>query len=206
MIGVEVSEETTNRLHTILAGIENADEKVLRPALVRGLTAGKASFSKQIRQTYNVKASVLSSYSKVEYKSISVENDKVIGSIEYSGGVIPLYQFNVAPKNPTYGKKAVKASTMRENGQVVFDNAFIGQMGNGHIGVFERKGTWRRNTRVTQKGQNTKNNEKIKELFGPSVPRMAENVAVLQTVEERVNEVINQRIEHEIERLLQNGG
>lgn len=202
MIGVEVSEETTNRLHIILAGIENADEKVLRPALVRGLTAGKAAFNKQIRQTYIVKASVVSDYSKVDYKNISVTGDKVIGSIKYSGGVIPLYQFKVAPKNPTYGKKAIKASTMRENAQVVFENAFIAQMGNGHVGVFERKGTWRRNTRKTEKGENTKNNEKIKELFGPSVPRMAENAVVLRTVEERVNEVINQRIEHEIERLL----
>lgn len=206
MIDVEVSEETTNRLHAILAGIEKAEEKVLKPALARGLSAGKTAFSKQTRETYHVSPSVLSSYSKVGYKSVSVSGSGIIGSIEYSGGVIPLYKFNVAPKKPTYGKKAVKASVMRSGGQVVFDNAFIAQMGSGHIGIFEKKGTWRRSTRPTETGANTENNEKIKELFGPSVPKMAENAVVLQSVEDRVNEVINQRIDHEIERLLSGNG
>ena len=45
----------------------------------------------------------------------------------------------------------------------------------------------------------------IKQLYGPSVPRMAENAVVLKTVEDRVNEVINNRMEHEIDRIL-NGG
>lgn len=206
MIDVEVSEETTNRLHAILAGIENAEQKVLKPALARGLSAGKTAFSKQIRGTYHVSPSILSSYSKVGYKNVSASGNGIIGSIEYSGGVIPLYKFNVAPKKPTFGKKAVKASVMRSGGQVVFDNAFTAQMKSGHIGIFERKGSWRRNTRPTKTGGNTENNEKIKELFGPSVPRMAENAVVIQTVEDRVNEVINQRIDHEIERLLNGNG
>lgn len=206
MIDVEVSEETTNRLHAILAGIENAEEKVLKPALARGLSAGKTAFSKQTRETYHVSPSVLSSYSKVGYKNVSVSGNGIIGSIEYSGGVIPLFKFNVAPKKPTYGKKAVKASVMRSGSQVVFNNAFIAQMKSGHLGIFEGKGTWRRSTRPTKTGGNTENNEKIKELFGPSVPRMAENAVVLQSVEDRVNEVINQRIDHEIERLLSGNG
>lgn len=206
MIDVEVSEETTDRLHAILAGIENAEEKVLKPALARGLSAGKTAFSKQTRETYHVSPSVLSSYSKVGYKNVSVSGNGIIGSIEYSGGVIPLFKFNVAPKKPTYGKKAVKASVMRSGSQVVFDNAFIAQMKSGHLGIFEGKGTWQRSTRPTKTGGNTENNEKIKELFGPSVPRMAENTVVLQSVEDRVNEVINQRIDHEIERLLSGNG
>lgn len=45
----------------------------------------------------------------------------------------------------------------------------------------------------------------IKQLYGPSVPRMAENAVVLKTVEDRVNEVINNRMEHELDRIL-NGG
>lgn len=206
MIDVEVSEETTDRLHAILAGIENAEEKVLKPALARGLSAGKTAFSKQTRETYHVSPSILSSYSKVGYKNVSVSGNGIIGSIEYSGGVIPLFKFNVAPKKPTYGKKAVKASVMRSGGQVVFENAFIAQMKSGHLGIFEGKGTWRRSTRPTKTGGNTENNEKIKELFGPSVPRMAENAVVLQSVEDRVNEVINQRIDHEIERILSGNG
>lgn len=33
MIDIEVSQETTNRLHAILSGLEKADEKVLKPAM-----------------------------------------------------------------------------------------------------------------------------------------------------------------------------
>lgn len=202
---IEVSEQTINRIHAILAGVENADKRVLKPALARGLQAGKTAFSKQIRQTYHVTPSILSEYSRIGYKGVSIAGNSLIGSIEYAGGVIPLYKFNTTPKQPTYGKTSVKASVMQAGGQKVFDNAFVAQMGNKHSGVFERKGTWRRNTRQTNAGRNTKNNEKFKELFGPSVPKMAENAVIMQTVEDRVNEVINQRVEHEIERLL-NGG
>ena len=44
---IEVSEQTIDRIHTILAGVEKADEKVLKPALARGLMAGKTAAGKQ---------------------------------------------------------------------------------------------------------------------------------------------------------------
>ena len=43
---IEVSEQTIDRIHTILAGVEKADEKVLKPALARGLVAGKTAAGK----------------------------------------------------------------------------------------------------------------------------------------------------------------
>lgn len=49
MIDIEVSQETTNRLHAILSGLGKADEKVLKPAMQRGLIAGRTAFNKQIR-------------------------------------------------------------------------------------------------------------------------------------------------------------
>ena len=49
MVDIEVSQETTNRLHAILSGLGKADEKVLKPAMQRGLSAGRTAFNKQIR-------------------------------------------------------------------------------------------------------------------------------------------------------------
>lgn len=208
MIDVDISEETADRLHAVLEGMGLAEEKVLKPALARGLSAGKTAFNKQIKTVYNIEPNRLSTrYARFGYKNVSTEGDKIIGSIEFSGGVIPLYKFEVSPTEAEYGKgrKTVTSSVMRGGGAASIDNGFIAEMSNGHMGVFERKGSWRRKTRPTKVGRNTENNEKIKELFGPSLARMAENAVVLQTVEDRVNEVINKRIEHEIERLL-NGG
>lgn len=207
MVDIEVSQETTNRLHAILSGLGKADEKVLKPAMQRGLTAGRAAFSKQIKSTYYVSTSVFTKYSHIGYKKVEMRSDGLIGSIEYAGTVIPLIKFNATPQKATYGKSPVKAAVKNGESQVELANAFTAQMPNGHIGIYERKGTWRMDGRLNKKKENTdtKHNEKIKQLYGPSVPRMAENAVVLKTVEDRVNEVINNRMEHEIDRIL-NGG
>lgn len=209
MIDVDISAETADRLSRILEGMENAEEKVLRPALSRGLTAGKTAFGKQIKEVYNIATNKLSSrYARYGYKSISTEDDKIIGSIEFSGGVIPLYKFEVSPSEVNNGKtrKQVTAAVLRGADKTTLEDAFIAEMGSGHMGVFERSGKWKMKKRNTQTGRNTENNEKIEQLFGPSLARMAENAVVLESVEERVNEVINKRIQHELDRLLSSGG
>lgn len=190
MVDIEVSQETTNRLHAILSGLGKADEKVLKPAMQRGLTAGRAAFSKQIKSTYYVSTSVFTKYSHIGYKKVEMRSDGLIGSIEYAGTVIPLIKFNATPQKATYGKSPVKAAVKNGESQVELQNAFTAQMPNGHIGIYERKND---------------SSYPIKQLYGPSVPRMAENAVVLKTVEDRVNEVINNRMEHEIDRIL-NGG
>lgn len=202
MIDIQVSEQTTNRLHAILSSMGEADEKVLKPALNRGLTAGKTAFNKQIKAVYDVSPAVISQYSTMGYKKVEMRSDGLIGSIEFAGRVIPLYKFNVSPETPTYGKKNVEVSVKRGSAGVS-RHGFIAQMDSGHLGMFERSGKWKAKDRAGI--ENTKHNEKIKERYGPSVPRMAENAVVLQTVEDRVNEVINKRIEHEVDRILSGG-
>ena len=73
-----------------------------------------------------------------------------------------------------------------------------------HLGVFHRinKYSSKQRNQINQ----TKYNQMIKERYGPSVPRMAENTVVIQSVEDRVSEVINKRINHEIERLINGYG
>ena len=197
---IEVSEQTMDRIHTILAGVEKADEKVLKPALARGLMAGKTAAGKMVRQTYHISAGDFNSRGYMKYNSVTKNGDGIIGSIEYSGGVIPLIKFKVSPSTPKK-KTTPSAAVLKASSLVKFNrqkNVFVAQMKSGHIGIMERqKGT------VSQ----TTGKEKLKELLSPAVPQMVGNEKVMQNVEERVNEVINQRIEHEIERLLsKNGG
>lgn len=190
MVDIEISQETTNRLHAILSSLGKADEKILKPAMQRGLSAGRTAFNKQIKSVYYVSPAVISRYSHIGYKKVEMRSDGLIGSIEYAGTVIPLIKFNVAPQKATYGRTSVKAAVKRDESQVELQKGFTAQMPNGHIGVYERKGD---------------SNYPIKQFYGPSVPRMAENTVVIKTVEDRVNEVINNRMEHEIDRIL-NGG
>ncbi len=197
---IEVSEQTIDQIHTILAGVEKADEKVLKPALARGLMAGKTAAGKMVRQTYHISAGDFNSRGYMRYNSVTKNGDGIIGSIEYSGGVIPLMKFKVSPSTPKK-KTTPSAAVLKASSLVKFNrqkNVFVAQMKSGHIGIMERqKGTV---SPATGK-------EKLKELLSPAVPQMVGNEKVMQNVEERVNEVINQRIEHEIERLLsKNGG
>ena len=197
---IEVSEQTIDRIHAILAGVEKADEKVLKPALARGLMAGKTAAGKMVRQTYHISAGDFNSRGYMRYNSVTKNGDGIIGSIEYSGGVIPLIKFKVSPSTPKK-RTTPSAAVLKASSLVKFNrqkNVFVAQMKSGHIGIMERqKGTV---SPATGK-------EKLKELLSPAVPQMVGNEKVMQNVEERVNEVINQRIEHEIERLLsKNGG
>ena len=194
---IEVSEQTINRIHAILEGVENADKKVLKPALTRGLMAGKTAAGKA--------AGDFNSRGYMKYNSVSQGGDGIVGSIEYSGGVIPLIRFKVSPNTPKR-KKTPSAAVLKASSLVKFgreNNVFVQQMKSGHIGIFERKSGEYSASRGS--GQN-KHTEKLKELLSPAVPQMVGNDEVMQTVEERVNEVINQRIDHEIERLLNKGG
>ena len=174
--------------------------KVLKPALARGLMAGKTAAGKMVRQTYHISAGDFNSRGYMRYNSVTKNGDGIIGSIEYSGGVIPLMKFKVSPSTPKK-KTTPSAAVLKASSLVKFNrqkNVFVAQMKSGHIGIMERqKGTV---SPATGK-------EKLKELLSPAVPQMVGNEKVMQNVEERVNEVINQRIEHEIERLLsKNGG
>lgn len=138
MIDIEVSQETTNRLHAILSGLGKADEKVLKPAMQRGLIAGRTAFNKQIKSVYYVSPAVISRYSHIGYKKVEMRSDGLIGSIEYAGTVIPLIKYNVTPQKATYGKTPVKAAVKRSESQVELAKSFTAQMPNGHIGIYER--------------------------------------------------------------------
>lgn len=211
MIDVDISEETANRLHSILEGMGVAEEKVLKPALTRGLMAGKTAASKTARETYHISTGDFKSSGYMKYNSVSQSEDGIIGSIEFSGGVIPLIQYKVSPSTPKQGKTP-SAAVLKASSLVPFarkKDTFVAQMKTGHIGIFERREnvySGKRYTTKTGKVGRNKHNQAIKELLSPSVPQMVSNAVVLETVEDRVNEVINQRIEHEIERLLSGNG
>ena len=119
---IEVSEQTIDRMHVLLAGIEDADKKVLKPALTRGLMAGKTAAKKAVRQTYHISASDFDNRGRLQYNAVSEEGDGVIGSLQFSGGVIPLMKFKVSPaQKPRQGvlfkaghRAAVKAQLLPE--------------------------------------------------------------------------------------------
>lgn len=202
---IEVSEQTLDRMHVLLAGIEDADKKVLKPAFTRGLMAGKTEAGKAVRQTYHIKPGDFKDRGYLKYNAVTESGGGIIGSLVYSGAVIPLMKFKVTPDTPK-NQTTPSAAVLRASSLVSFGNkknVFVAQMKSGHIGIFERKDN--KYSKKRGSGRN-KHTEALKELLSPAVPQMVGNEVVMQTVEERVNEVINNRINHEIERLLDKQG
>ncbi len=188
---IEVSEQTIDRIHTILAGIQDADKTVLKNAMARALMAGKTKAKSQAAAVYRIKQGEFSKNAYIKYKGIKHHADgEMIGEIEFAGRPVPLIRYKVTPAVPKK-EKTVAAAVMKTNSPIPFNrknDVHVLQMKSGHIGIFKGEGG------------------KLKELYGPSPPRMVGNEEVMDKIAERVNEVLNDRIEHEIERLLNKYG
>lgn len=187
---IEVSEQTIDRLHTVLAGIENGIDKVLKPAFGRALQSGKTEAKRQAMQTYYIKAGDYNQNSYIRYQGVEHKADEIIGTVSFAGNPMALIKYKTSPTTPEQGKTP-SAVVLRENKPVKFNrrnDVFIQQMGS-HIGIFKRE-----------------ENGKIKKLYGPSTPKMTDNEKVKQAVEQKVHEVLNRRINHEIDRLLSGNG
>ena len=87
-------------------------------------------------------------------------------------------------------RKTVKAAVFRGGTGETIAQAYVTNL-KGGIGVFERL-TSKRETSQT--------------FYGPSVAHMAENVNVLPRMEEIAQRTVNERIEHEIGRILNGYG
>lgn len=200
MVGVQVEQSTLDRIHSILAGVQDAETKVLKPAFTRGLMAGKTQAKREVRQTYRISAGDFASNGRINLKGVTKTGGGLIGSVEYSGRTIQLMKFSVSPKTPQRGATpsaaVLKASSLEDFSRE--KNVFVAQMGSGHLGIFER--TSGKYTTKRGPGHN-KHTEALKELQSPAVPTMVGKQEVMESVEDRVAEVINQRIDHEIDRI-----
>lgn len=184
---IEITERQINRVDAILSGVKNARYKVFSNAINRGLTAGRTEGMKAIRQTYNIKAGDLNKYGKIKLNKAGGSSN--VGQIEFAGAVIPLMRFKVSPKEVNK-RKTVTAAVLRNGTGAQIAQAYVTNLKSG-IGVFERL-TSKRETSQT--------------LYGPSVAHMAGNEGVLPKMEEKAQKVINERVEHEITRILNGYG
>jgi len=104
------------------------------------------------------------------------------GELEVKGSPIRLFKFKVTPTSPR--QQIVVASVKRAN--KTLPRAFVQQMPNGTIGVFQRVG---------------KKRYPIEQLYSVSAPQMAGEDSIIEKAVERASIVFDDRLEHEIERI-----
>lgn len=184
---IEITAETVERVEAILAGAPKGAERALSNAINRGLSKVRTGAVKKVKEVYTVQTSAFNEASRIRVNKASTGN--LVGFVSFGGYKIPLYKFKVSPTAPGVRKK-VHAAVMKGGG-TQFEDAFIAQMRSGHIGVFERE---------------TEKRFPIEEKMGLSAAQMVGNERIIEMLEDEAQEVVNQRIEHEINRLLSGYG
>ena len=200
---IEVSAEAIERVEALLAGVPKGAERALSNAMNRGLSKMKTGAAKKVREVYTVQASAINEATNTKIRRTSTGNPA--GYISFAGYKIPLYKFKVTPKAPGI-RKRVQATVKKGEGGTVED-AFIAQMANGHIGVFERTGTYDSdNARFKKYEKENKYTESIEQKMGLAMGQMLGNPKVIEELEKEAQKTIDERIVHEIDRLLNGYG
>lgn len=157
--------------------LKNSDkqlEKALYFAKNRALNTVKTELARGVPKKYDTKQKTIRDRTRV---------NKNTGEVSVKGSPIRLFKFRVTPTSPR--KQLVTASVKRARKSL--PHAFVQQMSNGHIGIFERVG---------------KSRYPIRQLYSVSAPQMAGNEEVLDGAMERASIVFDERLSHEIGRLL----
>lgn len=184
---IEVSAETIERVEALLARVPKGAERALSNAMNRGLSKMKTGAAKKVREVYAVQSSAINEATNTRIQKASTGN--LAGYIHFSGYKIPLYKFKVTPKAPGVRKQVTAA--VKKGGGTAFENAFIAQMKSGHIGVFERE---------------TSKRFPIEEKMGLAMAQMVGNLNVMSELEKEAQKTVDERIVHEIDRLLNGYG
>lgn len=184
---IEITSETIERVETLLAGIPKGAERAFSNSINRGLSRVKTGAMKRVKEVYAVQSTALTAATTTRISKASTGN--LAGYVSFSGFKLPLYKFNVTPKNPATGKM-VTASVMKGGG-TAFEDAFVAEMKSGHIGVFER---------------NSKSRLPVEEIMGLSPAQMVGNTAIIAELEEEAQKMVDERLAHEIDRILNGYG
>lgn len=200
---IEITSDEIERVGTMLADTPKSAERVFANAMNRGLSRIKTRAIEQVKKVYAVKTAALWDATTARMNKASVGN--LVGFVSFSGVKIPLYKFSVTPTKPATRQK-VKAGLMNGGSKTEYEDAFIAEMKNGHIGVFERTGTQGIESRKTKYGKQNHHTEKIKEISGLSTAQMIGNASNIEILEKEAQELVNERIVHEMNRILNGYG
>lgn len=196
------------RAQKILAGIPNGTQKAISSAI--NASAGKAvtGVIQSLKKNYTISPKNIrkSAFNIRRAKASSLEATIII-----KGKVLGLNNFKMTPKEPS---KQVPFVKVKKGGGGSFPRAFAARMKSGHIGIFERfqdgsrgkikKYMQEHHPRAKKRGKGmTKGRAAIKELYGPSVPRMVKSPEIRSTIWKIVRNEFDLNMKKAINRILE---
>ena len=178
---ITITQDTIDRISNLLVEVPNGTERAMASAANRAIAKAKTESFKGVTKEYKIKRNVIAEYTKDSIKNATTSD--LCATLIFAGQQIPLYKYSLTkPKYPVGGKVFAGQKTAR-----AFEKAFIGKMQSGHLGIFERTG---------------KKRQPIEEKMGSSMRSMVSNSVVMDQVYKEAQETFDNRLEHEVERLL----
>lgn len=158
----------------------NAAAAETKPAVVRALNrmvnAIKVRAAREVQAAgYKLKVKDIKNAIRINRASTGRMRAEAVAS----GRVIPLIQYNARQVGA-----GVSVDVM--NGRKVIANTFIATMPSGHKGVFERYGPMV--NRAARKYGQSRQHQRIRQLFGPAIPDALANKAVSKAMVDLINE------------------
>lgn len=181
-----------DRANRLLAGI--GEGKLLRNALYNALSraarSGQAKAASYVGKEYTIGSSGfkrhVTSGLHIHYGGNKLSGGVVGVSLTFAGSVIPLIEFQTR-----FGKNGMVSVTVkRRSGGGPIGSAFVAEVG-GHTGIYERL---------------TSARFPIEEKYGPSAAHMMEDEEVSKAMDQQIRSVFDERMDHEILRVLNGWG
>lgn len=194
-VSIKIDPDAVDEAKGLLANVPGGVDKILPRVINRALTAGQTQLSKSVREKYTVAAAEV----KKSLRVTRASKASPAGEIVSKGLQLPLRSFKHRPADEsTTGAKRRKVRVTIQKG-----NAFELARGfkwKGHI--FARQNTGIKSRVYFDAKGKKRRGEPIERLAGPSVPSMVGSAAQ-EKVSARMQEVFEQRLQHETRVLLE---
>lgn len=179
----DIGQAKLDRVNAILKGIGNGSGAfhAIGAAMNRAAKAGKTEAARYASETYNITQGSFRSRCHISFTMSGGSGGVSSISVLFAGAVIPLIEFQGTKGGPQGG---VSVSPKRGGGAL--RTAFINAVYGTH-GVWERVGRKR---------------FPLEQMYGPSTGHMMQDDGVSEKLTNRMIEVFDSRIEHEISRIL----
>lgn len=184
---IEIKADALQRVERLLGGIKDAAPKAVSNAINRSLFAARAEAVRAVTKEYVIRAGEVRKVMVIKKAGMSM----LVGTVFAVGSPIALSKFDVSPKRPGGKKKKILTARVKKTGgRKPIKKAFISTTASGHTGVFIRTSAKRL---------------PIQQLHGPSIPQMLGADSVSKQIEARASDMLEKRLDHEIDRMLSGG-
>lgn len=166
---------------------EKLAKRVMSRAINRGLTAGRVQAAREVAKDYTVRQRQVNEKTRIRKAAPS----NLEATLTFSGPALNVADFKVSPSKPQPAKRPIlRVTVSKSSGPRQFKGAFLIPVRAGKYRAFRRKG---------------KERLPIQNVWGPSIPSLIGAERVRNAVQDRMQEVIFTRLDHEINRELSKG-